>query len=326
MTSRWMDPELAAGLEAVPTDYRPNVLIDFDDLPGSRVRLVALYDMAFGQAQTSARVLVDERVVPGPAGGPHLVLRCHRPAASSEDRPWVYWIHPGGIVVGRALDEDAHAKRLVEQLECVVVVPEYRLAPEHPFPAPAEDCYAGYVHVLDHASEFGVDPSRVVVAGVSGGGGLAASLCLMVRDRGRTLPALQVLLAPMLDDRNTTPSSHEILDVSIWDRAMNLRAWRAYLGDLPASAEPPAYSVPARETDLAGLPPTFLDVGDVEVFRDEVIDYARRLAQADVATELHVWPGAYHGYDRLVPESHLARLTEATRLAALERALASRAS
>src|SRR5919106_5139412 len=183
----------------------------------------------------------------------------------------------------------------VELSGAVGVSVEYRLAPETPYPGPLHDCYAALCWTHEHADELGVDPSRIGIAGVSAGGGLAAGLALLARDRGEVRVAFQLLDCPMLDDRSRTPSI-QVDDLFVWTREANEFAWRAYLGDLYGSNEVPPYAAPACATDLAGLPPAFVSVGTIDGFRDEDVNYALRLNQAGVPCELHVYPGVPHGY------------------------------
>ena len=207
------------------------------------------------------------------------------------------------------------------QLGCVVVSVEYRLAPEHPHPAPVEDCYAGLVWTAKNAAELGIDPDRLAVGGLSAGGGLAAGTVLLARDRGGPALAFQLLVCPMLDDRNVTPSSHEFAEAVVWNRAANLFGWTALLGDAAGTDEVSPYAAPARATDLSGLPPAYIDVGELEVFRDECVDYAQRLVQAGVSTEFHLYPGAFHGFDGMIPDAEISRRAAAERVVALRRAL-----
>ena len=200
----------------------------------------------------------------------------------------------------------------------MVVSVEYRLAPEHPYPAPVEDCYAGLVWMARHASELRFDPERLAVYGGSAGGGLTIATSMLARDRGFPALRFQMPIYPMIDDRNETPSSHEITDIGLWDRAGNIEAWKWYLGD----GKPDQYAAPARAEDLTGLPPTFIDVGTVDLFRDEDITFAMRLMQAGVPTELHVNPGAYHAAEVFAPECELSGVIWARRIKALRRALA----
>ncbi|MFD8555980.1 alpha/beta hydrolase [Streptosporangium canum] len=172
-----------------------------------------------------------------------------------------------------------------------------------------------------HAAELGVDPDRLAVAGISAGGGLAAATVLLARDRGGPSLAFQMLICPMLDDRNTTPSSHEFAEAVVWNRAANLFGWAALLGDDAGTDGVSPYAAPARATDLSGLPPAYIDVGELEVFRDECVDYAQRLVRAGVSTEFHLYPGAFHGFDMVLPDTEISRRAAAERVVALRRAL-----
>ena len=194
---------------------------------------------------------------------------------------------------------------------------EYRLAPENPHPAPVQDCYAGLVWMSENAETLGFDPQRLAVYGSSAGGGLTIATALMARDRGTPAISFMAPIYPMIDDRNETPSSHEITDIGIWDRDGNLEAWDWYLGGKPADQ----YAAPARAEDLSGLPRTFIDVGELDLFRDEDITFAARLLQAGVPTELHVYPGAYHASEIFAPGSALSETIWSRRVEALRRAL-----
>jgi acetyl esterase/lipase len=190
-------------------------------------------------------------------------------------------------------------------LGLVGVSVDYRLAPETPYPGPLDDCYDALQWTVDHAAELGIDPNRLGLFGVSAGGGLAASLALLVRDRGELPLGFQMLESPMLDDRQQTRSSN-LEGLPIWSKEANEFGWRSYLGPLYGSPEVPIYASPARAEDLAGLPPTYISTTAVDGFRDEDIDYACRLQNAGVETELHVYPGAPHGY-QLFNDSYAAR-------------------
>jgi acetyl esterase/lipase len=198
----------------------------------------------------------------------------------------------------------------------------YRLAPEHPYPAQINDAYAGLLWVADHADELGIDPERIVVTGYSAGGGLSAALALTVRDRGGPRLLGQLLMAPMLDDRNDSASAMQMDGIEFWNRSHNGFGWRSLLGDVQGGADVPQYAAPARATDLTGLPPAFLDVGSAECLRDEVLAYADRIWQAGGQAELHVWPGAIHAFDRDDPETRISKAAVAARRNWLERLLA----
>ncbi|MEF8858268.1 MAG: alpha/beta hydrolase [Halolamina sp.] len=316
-----LDTELAASLEAIPEEYLPTNVLDFDDLPASRDQAAQLSEMMLAEAPAFPEVESEDVTVPGPTDDQELPLRIYRPVEAEPGLPGIYWIHGGGMVMGGLDQEDPNCERFVDELNCVVVSVDYRLAPEHPYPAPVDDCHAGLEWVAENAADVGIDSSRLAIAGPSAGGGLSAAVALRARDEGGPELRYQMLIYPMLDDRNITESSKQITDIGIWDRGTNRQAWDAYLGDLSASDELPPDAAPGRVADLSGLPPTFIDVGTHDVFRDESKSYAERLTNGGVPTEFHLWPGAYHGYDGLAPDAQLAQETWETRLAALGRAL-----
>ncbi len=224
-------------------------------------------------------------------------VRVHRPAGAEGALPCVYSMHGGGYVLGSYAMDDARLEGWSKSHRCVGVSVEYRLAPETAYPGPLDDCYLGLKWVFDHHDELGVDPERIGVSGTSAGAGLAAALALLARDRGEMPLRFQLLDAPMIDDRQLTPSSQRN-DLAIFDRESSEFGWRSYLGDLYGKAGIPIYAAPARATDLRGLPAAYICAGNVDGFRDEAIDYATRLNQAGVPAELHVYAGAPHGVKR----------------------------
>jgi acetyl esterase/lipase len=281
-------------------------------------RAAALQLLAALEVPPNPNVVSADRVVPGPQGAPDITVRVYRPVDTTGTLPGIYFIHGGGMILGNMDGEDPAASTICERVDAVVVSVEYRLAPENPYPAPVEDCYAGLVWMARNAAELGFDPDRLAVYGGSAGGGLTIATSMLARDRGFPALRFQMPIYPMIDDRNETPSSHEITDVGIWDRSANIEAWQWYLGN----GKPDQYAAPARAEDLAGLPATFIDVGTVDLFRDEDIAFATRLMQAGVPTELHVNPGAYHAAEMLAPEAPLSERIWARRIEALRRALA----
>ncbi|MEU3778767.1 alpha/beta hydrolase, partial [Streptomyces sp. NPDC032472] len=269
------------------------------------------------------RFEVEELRVPGPPGGPEVTLVSARPAGLARPLPLLYYMHGGGMVMGNAwsvLPQLLRAWAL--PLELAVVSVDYRLAPHARYPGPVEDCWAGLVWTAGHAAELGVDADRIVVGGKSAGGGLAAALALLTRDRGGPAPIGQLLLCPMLDDRNDTFSSHQMAGVDTWDRTSNATAWQALLGDRYGAADLPPHAAPARATDLSGLPPAYIEVGSAETFRDEDVAYANAIWQAGGEAELHVWPGAFHGFDALAPRASLSQDAREARTRWLRRLLA----
>lgn len=230
--------------------------------------------------------------------GSALRLLVVRPAVPRTDVAGVLWIHGGGYAIGTPEQSRATARRLVAATSCVVVLPDYRLSTEAPYPAALDDCDDALVWLRDHAAELGVADDQLMVGGESAGGGLTAALTLHARDRGEVAVAFQMPLYPMIDDRPTASSRDN--HAPVWNSATDEAAWDLYLGDL-RGGDVPAYAAPARAEDLRGLPPTLTFVGDVEPFHDEVVDYVRRLQDAGVPVTSHVYPGAFHGFDLVVP-------------------------
>ncbi|MFE2044688.1 alpha/beta hydrolase [Streptomyces sp. NPDC059477] len=287
------DPELSAYLEA--SEFLSGLEFTLDGIPQLRESMsqsMPTLDDIVGPAGLEHI----ELTVPGPEGVPEVILSVIRRPGGSAAAPCVYYIHGGGMIIGdRSVGADSFPE-WIERFGVTVVSVEYRLAPEHPHPAPVEDCYAGLVWVAEHAAELGVDRERVLVAGTSAGGGLAAAVALLCRDRGGPRLVGQLLICPMLDDRDRTVSTRQYEDVAVWNRAQNTFGWTALLGTAKGTDDVPAYAAPARATDLSGLPPAFIDTGSAEVFRDEDVDYASRIWAAGGQAELHVWAGGFHGF------------------------------
>jgi len=309
-----IDPESRLPLDAL-LEVLPGGFNAIPDLLTRRAAVTAM--LAMIEVPPNPRVTSLDRAVPGQDGAPDLRVRIYRPVAASGTLPGVYFIHGGGFVLGDIEGEDAVATMICDQVGAVVVSVDYRLAPEHPHPAPVEDCYAGLAWTARHAAELGIDVDRLAIYGGSAGGGLAIASAMLARDRGFPTLRFQMPIYPMIDDRNETPSSHEITDVGIWDRVGNIEAWGWYLG----GAEADEYAAPARAQNLVGLPPTYIDVGTVDLFRDEDIAFAMRLMQAGVPTELHVTPGSYHGSEVFAPQAALTQRIWARRFESLRRAL-----
>ncbi|MCW2540698.1 MAG: Acetyl esterase/lipase [Frankiales bacterium] len=266
------------------------------------------------QLRRGGKISFEERSAPGPAGAPDLPLLICRPTdPTAASDAGIYYVHGGGMVGGDNRTAIDVVLDWVEAFGVTVISVGYRLAPEHPYPAPVQDCYAGLEWVAGNAAELGVNAERIIISGGSAGGGLAAAVALMARDRNGPTLLGQVLICPMLDDRNETPSSHELDDEGVWDRTSNVTGWTAFLGDQHGALDVSPYAAPARSTSLAGLPPTFIDVGSVETFRDEDIDYAVRIWREGGDCELHVWPGGFHGFDMFLPEAELSRKARAVR-------------
>lgn len=313
------DPELVPALES-----QRQAMPGFTDETLLRIRALlaeGLPGVEPADLTAGGRVRVDELTIPGPEGAPDIALTVLRPAQGSGPWPAIYHTHAGGMIVG---DRHTALERFlpyVTDIGAVVASVEYRLAPEYPDPAPVEDCYAGLKWLAENAASLGADPDRIMIAGTSSGGGLAAGTALLARDRGFPHLTHQILMCPMLDDRFRTPSSQMLDHEGAWDRNDNRYGWTALLGDRRGTAEVSPYAAPARAKDLRGLPRTFLDVGTVETFRDEVVEYATRLSQAGVSVDLHLWGGGFHGFDLIAPQAAVSQASVATRDEFLRRAL-----
>lgn len=296
----------------------PGNLMDLSDLEGAVALLMSLLGGA--PAELPATVVVEDHLVPAADGHP-LLVRVYRPRSPRESSPCLYWMHGGGLVLGSIAMDDARCAEIVEKLNIVVASVEYRLAPAFPYPVPLDDCYAGLEWLFGAAETLGLDPHRIAIGGGSAGGGLAAGLALLARDRKQLHPCFQLLRYPMIDDRNATGSSHAVTDMRVWNRSANLIGWGAYLGDAAGSADVSQYAAAARATDLSGLPPAIVTVGELDMFLDEDIEYAQRLLAAGVSTELHVYGKCVHGSDALVPHAEASQRWKRDELAALDRAL-----
>ncbi|MGI4896564.1 MAG: alpha/beta hydrolase fold domain-containing protein [Janthinobacterium lividum] len=218
-----------------------------------------------------------------------------------------YSIHGGGMMFGNYLGNlDSYDDWLLTH-DVVLISVDYRLAPEHPDPYPVEDCYAGLLWAVSQATSLGIDPQRIVLVGQSAGGGLAAGTALLARDRQGPELLGQILISPMLDDSDSTTSTRQIDGVGVSDREMTRFGWNAYLGSRCGGDDVSIYAAPARANDLSGLPRTYIDCGSAEVFRDETVAYASKLWAAGGQAELHVWPGAFHGFTSMMPQAVLSR-------------------
>jgi acetyl esterase/lipase len=311
-----LDPASRAPLEqllqAIPGGFNA-----IPDITERRAMVRQLLQTMTADIPPNDRVVSEDRTIPGPEGA-DLHVRIYTPAeATGVVLPGILYIHGGGMILGDLDGEHLRAEALCEAVNAVVVSTDYRKAPEDPYPAQVQDCFAALQWTAAHASELDIDAGRLAVYGGSAGGNLAIATTMMARDNGG--PAIHFLMAPypMLDDRNVTPSSHEVTEVGIWDRAGNIEAWQWFLGGRTADA----YAAPARATDLSGLPPTFIDVGEMDLFRDEDVDFVARLVQAGVPTEFHLYPGAYHASEVFAPDAELSRRIVTTRVEALRRAL-----
>ncbi|MGW4104129.1 alpha/beta hydrolase [Streptomyces sp. NPDC004976] len=310
-----LDPELRDLLADMPLMSR----LDTDTLAHLRAVASPPVESLLVGRQAERR----ETTVPAGDGAP-IALSVFSPdntGRTAQAAPCVYWIHGGGMVMGDRFSQIDIPLEWLEAFGVVVVSVDYRLAPEATGTTLVDDCYRGLSWVAEHSDELGIDPARIIVAGPSAGGGLAAGLTLLARDRGAPAIAAQILICPMLDHRNDSVSSHQYSDgPGVWTREMNAFGWSAVLGDLTGD-EVPAYVSPALAEDLSGLPATYVDTGSAEVFRDEDTAYATRIWAAGGQAELHVWAGGFHGFDALYPQARVSATARRTRTAWLGRLL-----
>ncbi|EGD45165.1 alpha/beta hydrolase domain protein [Nocardioidaceae bacterium Broad-1] len=301
-----LDPELGALLADMP-DVPP---LSAETLPIIRPFATIDAEVALAGHDLNRR----DVTVPSFDGAP-LPLTILAPARGGEPgaaAPCIYWVHGGGMVMGDRFSQIDIPLDWLESFGATVVSVDYRLAPEASGATLVEDCYAGLSWVASHADELGIDPARIIVAGTSAGGGLAAGATLLARDRRGPAIAAQVLICPMLDHRNTTESSRQFTGPGVWSREANEFGWRSVLGDL-ADGDVPGYVSPALAENLAGLPTTYVDAGSAEVFRDENVAYASRIWAAGGQAELHVWAGGFHGFDALFPRAQVSQAARAAR-------------
>lgn len=308
------DPELKAALDVMPPMPRltRDVLGELREAPLAPPIEAAL--------EGRPVQLTDHRV-PGYDGAEIVVSVFRRTDHVGDDHPAVFHIHGGGMIMGDRFTGADMLVRWVEEYDVVAASVEYRLAPEFPDPVPVEDAYAGLVWFAANASELGFDRARILIAGGSAGGGLTAGVALLARDRAEPAVTAQLLMCPMLDDRDQTVSTLQYDGVGIWDRDANRAGWSFLLGDHAGTDDVSIYAAPARATDLAGLPPAYIDCGSAEVFRDEAVSYATRIWEAGGQAELHVWAGGFHGYE-VVATAAVSRASSDARESWVRRVLA----
>jgi acetyl esterase/lipase len=301
------DPELAAALallgETLPPTLTPEMIPLMRQAP-----LMTLDENLLAEREITRR----DVTIRGYDGDDILVTVMSKQGHDTSG-PGIYHAHGGGMIVGDRFTGIESLIGWIDRYDAVVVTVEYRLAPEFPDPYPVEDCYAGLVWTADHADELGIDLGRLIIAGGSAGGGLAAGTALLARDRSGPALAGQLLMCPMLDDRDNTVSTLQIDGVGVWDRGSNVTGWNALLGDRKGGEGVSIYAAPARATDLSGLPPAYIDCGSAEVFRDEDVAFASALWAAGVQAELHVWAGGFHAFEGFAPHAAVSQAALAAR-------------
>ncbi|MCZ6829345.1 MAG: alpha/beta hydrolase [Gammaproteobacteria bacterium] len=311
-----IDPELSAILEVMPT-------LEFDDPIQARAGIAEMSAL-MGDSIDETGVEIEDRNIPGPAGALEVPIRIYKPRDLSATTAGLLYIHGGGFVVGNLDSEHAGPVSVCRELGIVVVSTGYRKAPEDPYPAGLEDCYASLQWLHTNTEALNVDPARIAVRGGSAGGGLTASLVLLARDRGGPAICFQYLGIPELDDRLATVSMTEFTDTPLWNRPNAINSWKYYLGNdySPGGENVPYTAAPARASidDLRGLPAAYVSTMEFDPLRDEGIEYALKLLQAGVNVELHSYPGTFHGSE-LVIDAAVSQRGAAEGLEALRRGL-----
>lgn len=296
------DPELAPMLEVI-SQMLPSTLTA-EMLPAMRAgSLPGLPTPA--EILESAQLQSRDVTIPGFEGA-DIVVSVIEAKGRTGTGPGIFHTHGGGMIMGDRFTAVEAFAEWIHRYNAVVVSIEYRLAPEFPDPYPIEDCYAGLVWTAENAERLGIESERLLIAGGSAGGGLAAGVALLARDRRGPHLVGQMLMYPMLDDRDATMSTHQIDGVGVWDRGSNLLGWNSLLGERRGTDDVSIYAAPARATDLSNLPPAFIDCGSAEVFRDEDVAYASAIWAAGGQAELHVWPGAFHAFEGFAPQAALS--------------------
>jgi acetyl esterase/lipase len=314
MSKRNYDPAFTEILPLLPT------VTDFSDAAAIREMRKTQFQDLLPPPPVREDVETEDREVRGPDGAPDVPIRIYRPKTpASALRPAVFEIHGGGFMTGDIAMMDPWCTKVAGDLDAVVVSVEYRLAPEDPFPAGLDDCYAALSWTSAEAAALGVDPARIAVAGQSAGGGLAAATALLARDRSGPEICFQLLEIPELDDRLETPSMRAFVDTPLWNRPNAVWSWKHYLGpDHEGEVSP--YAAPSRAKDLANLPPAYVSTMEFDPLRDEGIEYAMRLMQAGVSVELHSYPGTFHG-SSLLGGAEVSRRNAEEVIGALRRGL-----
>ena len=287
------DPEFVDFIDTLPS-------IDLSDLKA--VKHSRKNSFQASQDIDTSSLEITDLEIPGPENSPPVSIRIYKPKENRKNGPGLLYIHGGGFILGSIDGEHIGSANIAMNLNIIVVSVEYRLAPEFPYPAAIEDCYAALQWFATNAQSMGVDKTHIGICGQSAGGGLSAGTALLARDRKGPELCFQFLGIPEVDDRLNTHSMTQFVDTPVWNRPNAEMSWQYYLGDewQPGGSDVPIYAAPSRATDLSGLPPAFITVMEFDPLRDEGINYAMKLLASGVSTELHAYPGTFHGSSMVV--------------------------
>ncbi len=310
-----LDPELVGPLDGI---MEATGGFSLRDIPATRAMVAGMLEAMAADAPPFPGVTTED--TQAHANGQSVAVRIYKPESLGADAPALLWMHPGGYVIGSIGLDDLLCRQIAKDVSCVVVSVEYRLAPEHPYPAALDDCHTALQWLNADSARLGVDSQRVAVGGSSAGGGLAAALALRARDAGVAQPCFQLLIYPAINDANVEQASESVPENLFWSRENALIGWRAYLEGRQGSSDVPVYAAPIRAKDLSGLPPAHIAVGALDMFVRDCTDYANALIDAGVATSLSIYPGAFHAFDAFAPEAKVSQRLVADRNGALRRA------
>jgi len=310
-----LDPELVGPLDGI---MEATGGFSLKDIPATRAMVAGMLEAMAAEAPPFPGVTTED--TQAHANGHAVDVRIYKPGSLGADAPALLWMHPGGYVIGSIGLDDLLCRQIAKDVGCVVVSVEYRLAPEHPYPAALDDCYTALQWLNADSARLGIDSQRIAVGGSSAGGGLAAALALRARDAGVAQPCFQLLIYPAINDANVEQASASVPENLFWSRENSLIGWRAYLEGRQGGRDVPAYAAAIRAQDLSGLPPAHIAVGALDMFVRDCTDYANALIGAGVATSLSVYPGAFHAFDAFAPDAAVSQRFVTDRNGALRRA------
>jgi acetyl esterase/lipase len=315
-----LDPELVEPLENVMAATGGG--FNLRDIPGTRAMVAGMVEAIKAEVPPIEGVESVDAVASVDGSEADVPVRIYRPTGARGPLPALLWMHPGGYVIGSIELDDLMARQLAKDVGCAVVSVEYRLSPEYAYPEPLEDCYTALQWLGANAAKLDIDSKKIAVGGASAGGGLAAGLALLARDRNGVRPCFQLLIYPSINDYNIEQASETVPENLFWSRENMLIGWRAYLGNKQATVGVPHYAAAHRATDVSGLPPAHIAIGALDMFVPDCLNYAERLIAVGVPTGLHVYPGAFHAFDAFAPMAQVSQQFVADRNAALRRAFA----